>query len=484
MTVPPWHVYIIRRESWIFWMQASALRDHPASQTSTDLRSGNVSSPPPASPSNSPQVPKPLRAKKGKSCTQPLATLSPDVTANAPPVPPAAPVSGAVIRRNPSASSLRVPRDPPAGRVARKAHSTVSASNTRASRLARSVVSGSIVSGSTPTSTSAGHTPTQSEAFSVAPALPPVPPNPPNQAHVFNPSTMPTARAARAAPVAPAAPAAPGVPGVSAAPVALNTYGAPNLTAMLSMLTLLGVPMPTDMPSPSNLPAGPGSGTQMFTSNQYTELLRHLHKWEGYELDIASQRAKNEARIDTAELEMLQQAQAMAQIELQQRLQLDRMRAAREEVSSTVDMYNSTVSTEHSMALNTAATLPPSHLLYQQANSWLERLINQPVQVNLPLLTDRAESRLAQILGEIPGPRLVEQSRLASLQPALLAPPTAGPSRASSMGNAAYLQPADSSSEQGETSGVGVTHQATNTAEMVEEAPDADDDEGSLYDEA
>ncbi|KAG8729268.1 hypothetical protein FRC10_004134 [Ceratobasidium sp. 414] len=456
ITVAPWHLLVFVRESWYFWISVSKLGNHPSSQTGTNLRSGIVSpaaapslapllppaqDPPPSTPTSSrslPQArlpPKASSAKRGKSRAQPPATLLRDVAATASAVLP----SDALIPRHPSVSSLRVPRDPPAGRMARKAYSASGAASTRAPRLAQSIVS---------SSTSTNHTPTQSEANSVPPAIlpnlsnlsnPPNPPNPSNPPNLLNP---------------------------------LNHANPLNVPSLLGLFSLLGG---------SGLP-GPVVSRPQFTGNQYTEL---------QQLAIASERAKNEARTDAAKLEILQRAQMMAQAEVAQRMQLERLQAVREDVASNVTMFNSTVAAQHGMALSTAATLPSTHPLYNEANNLLQNMMRQPTELDLSMLANQAEARVSQTLGAVTVPLINQQlmpapaprASLALHQHALLATPGAGSSRdvghAPSINDAAHFQAANSGLEQGEASGV--AQQWFNAAEAVEAAVD-DDDGGSLYD--
>ncbi|KAG8730708.1 hypothetical protein FRC10_002413 [Ceratobasidium sp. 414] len=448
ITVAPWHMLVFVRESWYFWISVSKLGNHPSSQTGTSLRSGIVSpaaalspppaqDPPPSTPASSRSLPlarlppKSSSAAKAKSGAQPPATL------------PAA--SHSLIPRQPSVSSLRVPRDPPAGRMARKAFSVGGAASIRAPRLARSIVS---------SSTLTNPTPTQSEAGSVPPAIPPNPPNPPDPPNPPNPPNLLNP---------------------------LNQAYPLNAPGLLSLFGLLGG---------SGLP-GPVVPRPQFTDNQYTELQRGLNMWEQQELAIASERAKNEARTDAAKLEIIQRAQMMAQAEVAQRMQLERLRAVREDVTSNVTMFNSTMAAQHGMALSTAATLPPTHPLYDEANSMLQNMMRQPTELDLSMLTNQAEARVSQTLGAATVPLISQQlmpapaprAPLALHQHALLATPGAGSSRdvghAPLIGDAAHFQAANLG-QQGETSGM--AQQWVNAAEVVEAVVGDDDDEGSLYD--
>ncbi|KAG9096141.1 hypothetical protein FRC06_008988 [Ceratobasidium sp. 370] len=187
---------------------------------------------------------------------------------------------------------------------------------------------------------STSHTPTQTEAtlglISTNPvnlANPPNPPNMPNQANLPNPPNP------------------------------------PNQPSLLDLLSLLS------LPSLPNLPNPPATSQLLFTSNQYTELLRHLNVWEQQELVIASECAKNEAWADAAKVKMLQFAQRMAEAKLSQCMHLECLQAALKDVALNVSMYNSAMTAQHGMVLSTAATLPSTHPLYEQANNSLQDMM-------------------------------------------------------------------------------------------------------------
>ncbi|KAG9086143.1 hypothetical protein FRC06_003255 [Ceratobasidium sp. 370] len=162
--ITAWRLYQYIIQSWYHRLRVSALAD-PTTQTDTTRRSGAISpvsaaSAPPALPAQPPmpsyppahaaassraptQAPMPPRAPMQASASS--APINTPMPAPAPPLPPSQPQDSP---RTPSTSSFRVPRDPLAGRLARR--------NASGSVYARSAT------GSLPT----GQTPTQSESSS------------------------------------------------------------------------------------------------------------------------------------------------------------------------------------------------------------------------------------------------------------------------------------------------------------------------------
>ncbi|KAG8730396.1 hypothetical protein FRC10_002737, partial [Ceratobasidium sp. 414] len=463
----PWHLLVFVRVSWYFWMH-TRLRNHPAFITSTDIRSGYVAPtsasssipaqaavPPhtptqavmPSHPLQQPQrsshLPPSTGSSRGRSKTRvgpPRATTVHDRSSQPP-------SSRFPASRNPpaSVSSLRIPRDPPSGRSARKAHSAGGSAGTRQPKLPRSAVptrmpasdaltnlapAGTGLAPLAPTGPAptnlgpAGLAPTGPAPTSLTPTgpaptgLPPIGPAPTGPAPAGLAPTSPTATRLLPTGFAPTGLVPTGLAPTGLAPLGLAPLGfAPAIHAPTTYMPSeeSGFSRDTESPDDPSLP-------------KHLEMLRNQCLYQEELLAIKRQQVEQEGCAERHKIRIMDRAQRVAERQIEQRMRIERERAILDQVNARVTMLTNTWTAQHNIVLNTSNSINAQNPHYGNVNAQLGQLTLQPIQFDLQHMTNQARAQLTQPLGETANLEPAPHAHLAIDQPMMSATPGAGPS--------------------------------------------------------